>query len=97
MEQDGEIVSGEVEIDETYIGGRRKLSKKFDNKSIVFGAVERNGRVKSAMSRVLALISYYLKIQAGVAEDAQIYSDEWAHIKHLQAWLLAYDSKPLTP
>lgn len=46
MEQDDEILTGDVETDETYIGGRRKLAQKFDNKSIVHGVVERNGRAK---------------------------------------------------
>lgn len=83
MEQDGEILTGEVEIDETYIGGRRKLAQKFDNKSIVYGQVERNGRaqilhVKTAGARVLLPV-----IQSGVALTAQIYSDEWQSYKTL--------------
>lgn len=58
MEQDGDPLDGEVEVDETYIGGRRKLGHKFDNKAIVFGQVERSGRakishVKTAGARVL--------------------------------------------
>ena len=83
MEQDGDPLDGEVEVDETYIGGRRKLAHKFDNKSIVFGQVERNGRakishVKTAGARVLLPV-----IQEGVALTAQIYSDEWRSYKSL--------------
>lgn len=83
MEQDNDKLDGDVEVDETYIGGRRKLAHKFDNKSIVFGQVERNGRakivhVKSAGVRVLIP-----EIQSGVALTASIYSDEWRSYKRL--------------
>lgn len=44
MEQDDEKLSGEVETDETYIGGKCKMKHKLDNQSVVFGVVERNGR-----------------------------------------------------
>lgn len=77
MEQDGDMLGGEVEIDETYIGGRRKVAQKHHNKSIVFGAVERNGvakakHVKSTGSRVLLP-----EIDKTVAVGAHIHSDEW--------------------
>lgn len=77
MEDDGEILTGEVEMDETYIGGRRKLAHKFDNKSVVFGAVERNGRAKISHVKSSGVRVLIPKIQEGVAQDAQLYSDEW--------------------
>lgn len=80
MEQDDDKLGGDghkIEIDETYIGGIRKLKQKFNNKQIVFGAVERYGRarikhVKSNGARVLLP-----EIEATVMPGAQIYSDEW--------------------
>jgi len=76
MEQDGEILTGDVETDETYIGGRRKMKQKCDNESVVHGVVERNGRakithVKSAGARVLLPL-----IQNGVDTASTVYSDE---------------------
>ena len=47
MADGGNPLTGEIEVDETYIGGSRKLAQKFTNKSVVFGMVERNGNVKS--------------------------------------------------
>ena len=84
MEQDdNEPLGGIVEVDETYIGGRAKLGKQFDNKSIVFGAVERNGRaisahVKSSGARVLLP-----KIESGIAKGSVIHSDEYRVYKTL--------------
>ena len=77
MEQDGEILTGEVEVDETYAPSRkhpRAIGR--SKKQIIFGAVERNGRinashVKSAGVRVLMPI-----IEGNVEAKATIYSDE---------------------
>lgn len=79
----GEPLTGEVEVDETYIGGRRKMAKKFTNKSVVFGMVERNGvaksvHVKSSGSRVLLPV-----IIKEVEPKASIHSDEWPVYKNL--------------
>lgn len=83
MAQETEKLTGVVEIDETYIGGRRKLAHKFDNKSIVFGIVERDGRVsahqvKTAGSRVLLPI-----IEERIDITAIINSDEYGSYRSL--------------
>ncbi len=84
MEVNGsDPLDGAVEIDETYIGGRRKLAQKFNNKSIVFGMVERDGQiksmhVKSAGSRVLLPV-----IIKDIAPTASVHSDEWGAYRTL--------------
>ena len=83
MDIDNDSLGGDIEVDETYIGGRRKMKQKFDNKSVVFGMVERNGiaktvHVKSSGSRVLLPV-----IIKGVNPLANIYSDEWRAYKAL--------------
>lgn len=82
MEDENEL-SGNVEIDETYIGGRRKLAHKFENKSAVFGMVERNGfvsakHVKSTGARVLLP-----EIEKTIKIGSIIHSDEWQAYKTL--------------
>ena len=41
----GGPMSGHVEIDETLVGGRRPRAKKMENKTVVMGMVEREGRI----------------------------------------------------
>lgn len=77
MEQEGELLTGEVEVDETYAPSRihpRALG--YSKKQIIFGAVERGGRinahhVKSAGVRVLMPI-----IENTIEAKTTIYSDE---------------------
>lgn len=83
MEDDGDPLAGEVEIDETYVGGRRKLAQKYNNKSVVFGMVERNGsvvshHVKSTGSRILVPV-----IINKVDPKSHIHSDEYRAYKVL--------------
>jgi len=40
----GPTLKGHIEIDETFIGGRRKADEP-DNKTIIFGMVERDGKI----------------------------------------------------
>ena len=57
---DGELLSGLVEMDETYVGGKRRKANRRDDdepgprgtvgKSTIVGAVERGGRVKAKSS-----------------------------------------------
>jgi transposase-like protein len=44
-EGESEKLSGTVEVDETYIGGKARYSSPFGNKTMVLGAIEREGRV----------------------------------------------------
>jgi len=47
MTQDDKMLTKEVEVDEVYIGGRRKQSKVKENKSMVIGMVQRGGKTKA--------------------------------------------------
>lgn len=83
MADGGDPLTGQVEIDETYIGGRRKLAHKFDNKSVVFGMVERDGFAKTAHVKTNGSRALLPVIIKEVAPEASILSDEWRVYKAL--------------
>ena len=82
------VLSGEIEMDETYIGGKpRKENRKDDKdkkpskKVPVVGMVERKGRVTAFVSNGKRLNANYLNglIKKNVnTEDSKLYTDEWA-------------------
>lgn len=85
MEQDGDMLSGEVEIDETYIGGRKRGKNiSVNGKAAVFGAVERNGRAKAKHVRSTGARVLLPQVESGVELGASIHSDEWAAYKTLK-------------
>lgn len=85
MEQDNDILTGDVEVDETYAPSRKHpRALGHSKKQVIFGAVERNGRVnashvKSAGVRVIMPI-----IEGKVEAKATIYSDEAGVYKTLK-------------
>ena len=80
MQQGNSPLSGIVEIDETYIGGRRKGNEgKLDNKTAVIGMVEKrkgSGQVKAiATKRADATVALPF-IRAMAKQGTEIQSDE---------------------
>lgn len=77
MQQGNNPLSGVVETDETYIGGRQRgKNVTVQDKAVVFGMVERGRNVKaqhvrSAGARVLLPI-----LQSSIAPETVIYSDQ---------------------
>jgi len=83
MSDGGSPLDGDVEVDETYIGGRHPRSMRFSKKQSVFGAVERGGmakitHVKSTGARVLLP-----QIMKNISEGSTIYSDEYGSYRKL--------------
>jgi len=81
----GDLLSGDVEVDETYIGGAsaNRAFQPVKTKEVVFGMVERKGNVKiqhvkSSGARVLLPA-----IQNNVKRESTIYSDQWQAYKTL--------------
>lgn len=97
MQQDRDRLSGEVEIDETYIGGKpqnRSKSKRDKDypKQVLFGMASRDGKAKvkhvvSSGSR--SLIPQVITL---VEEGSQIYSDEYTAYKVLPKYGFKHES-----
>jgi transposase len=72
-------MSGEVELDETYIGGRRrgKRGRGAGGKSTVFGIAQRKGDVSASVTVDLKSATVYPLIKERVLPDSMIYTDEF--------------------
>lgn len=92
MTQDDEPLSGEVEVDETFIGGRlrnadrRKAAAALQpgqrpytrkTRAIVYGAVERKGRVRASVIPNSQRGTLLSTTREYVLPESLIYTDEW--------------------
>ena len=69
-------LSGVVETDETYIGGRQRGGKSVRDKEVIFGLVERDGNVKAEHVRSAGARVLLPRIRDGVQIGTTIYSDQ---------------------
>ena len=76
-EEDGQLL-GKVEVDETYIGGRRpgKRGRGAEGKTIVMGMIERGGRARAKVVADVKSRTLLPEIQANVLPDAVVYTDD---------------------
>lgn len=83
MIDDAGLLSGEVEADETWIGGKRKRKGYRDNKTIVFGAVERKGKVTTHIVNDSTEQSLLTPIRDNIAKGSHLMTDEWRAYKSI--------------
>ncbi len=79
LQEEIKPMSGEVEMDETYIGGkgRGKRGRGAENKTPVFGMVQRKGTVKALKTRDLKSATVYPLVRAHILPQSMIYTDEF--------------------
>jgi len=77
IENDGQLL-GKVEIDETYIGGKRqgKRGRGAEGKTIVMGMIERGGRARAKVVPDVKARTLLPEIEANVLKDAVVYTDD---------------------
>jgi transposase-like protein len=91
----GSKLGGEVEVDETFIGGKSRnmhLSKRKQritgtggaDKTIVFGMLERGGRVRAKVMPNRKMESVQPEIKKYVQAGTALYSDEWVAYRGLE-------------
>lgn len=90
MQDDDGPLSGHVEMDETFFGGKVRASDTrgmtqaeairfgIRKKQLVFAAVERGGRVRAAMIPDRGKVTLTAKAREFVLPESMIYTDEWA-------------------
>jgi transposase len=97
MADDDTPLSGEVEADETFVGGkpresyRREVARKgwnmqtayWDRKAVVFGAVERGGRIRASVIPNSRGKTLHAKIGEYVLPESMIYTDDFKAYKQL--------------
>ncbi len=96
--QSGSIVklSGEVEADETFIGGKAKNMHKHTREAIikgrgsvgktaVFGALERKGRVLAKVIEITDRKTLHAEVKEKVESGSNLFTDEWRSYRGLDA------------
>jgi len=79
MQQNGSMLSGIVEADETYIGGKAKQERKFNNKTAVVGIVEKKkgiGQVKAFATKQADATVTLPFLRANILPGSTLQTDE---------------------
>jgi transposase-like protein len=93
MRSENSILSGTVEIDDTYIGGKHKgkRGRGAEGKTPIFGMVERKGELKADMVENLKAKTVMPIIQENVEGNSQIFSDELSSYEKLKHYGFKHD------
>jgi len=86
LQEDNEPTSGEVEIDETYIGSRKpgKRGRGAEGKTTVFGIAQRKGNITALITPDIKSSTLYPVIKKYVLPDSMIYTDEFQAYRSLK-------------
>ncbi len=92
-------LSGHVEVDETFVGGRKsrtQMRRHGDKaqKAIVMGIVQRGGPLRGKVVKSTSAMSLIPEVMENVAPGSKVSTDEWRPYKHLKA--LGYDHARVT-
>lgn len=87
-ELEGAKLSGEIELDESYFGGVRKgqRGRGARGKSIVFGLLERDGRVYTKVVESVSAETLLTHIQAHTRKGSVYYTDAFRGYQSLQRY-----------
>ncbi|MFW5853290.1 MAG: IS1595 family transposase [Patescibacteria group bacterium] len=91
MDQDGDLLIGTVEVDETYFGKKGNHEQKFKNKTALMGMVERQGKVRANTITAREAHIILNQIKENIGLNANIMSDEFSIYKKLSK--LGYSSQ----
>jgi transposase-like protein len=100
-EPDMQLEGSTVEIDETYVGGKRKNrhgsrgmhGRDNDEKTPVFGMVERGGRVIACVTPDVKASTLFPIIEEKILPNTTVYSDEYSTYDQLHKLANCYNHK----
>jgi transposase len=100
-EPDMQLEGSSVEIDETYVGGKRKnrhgsrgmRGRDNDEKTPVFGMVERGGRVIACVTPDVKAATLFPIIEEKILPNTTVYSDEYSTYDQLHMLANCYNHK----
>jgi transposase-like protein len=83
----GKKLSGTVEADETYVGGRgHKHGRGSENKIPIFGMAERGGKIEAEAVTRVNRKTLQAVLKERVDSDANMMTDEWKAYNKLDRW-----------
>jgi len=87
---------GEVEVDETYIGGKKqgKRGRGSENKSVILGIVERKGKARAIVVPDVKAKTLLPHIEANVIKDATVYTDDLPSYGRLHSMGFNHETVP---
>jgi transposase len=84
MAGDNTKLSGTVEADETFYGGRKRMEHREDNKTPILGVVEKNGQIRTQITDTASASNAIRFLESTVEAGATIHTDEskiYTHVK----------------
>ena len=88
LAEEQELLGDEVEVDETYYGGKRRGGKRgrgAEGKSVVVGVVERRGRIRPVKADNIKAATLTSIVREHVLPRSTVYTDELASYNRLGA------------
>ena len=86
--KDEKILKGELELDESYFGGKRKgkRGRGANNKAIVFGILERKGKVRTIIVENVAAKTLMDQIKNNTKKGSVFFTDTWKSYNDLKQY-----------
>jgi len=86
--QEARKLNGELEIDESYFGGKRKgnRGRGANNKTIVFGILERKGKVHTVIVQDVSAKTLMNEIENKTKKGSVFYTDGWKSYASLEQY-----------
>ena len=86
--QEAKKLNGEIEIDESYFGGKRKgtRGRGAKNKAIVFGILERKGKIYTKIVENVSKETLMNEIQNKTLKGSVFYTDGWKSYASLEQY-----------